>query len=381
DPNGGWAYELGDIPDNSVSGYVILGLEIAENPEYNFNCIIPATLKSKLNNWIDFIQNDVNGGSGYQESTTWVNMLKTGSLIQQMRLMGDTLSSSRLSKAIAYIADNWNNPINQYADNAGWKGTPVDYQTTFTVMKGFSGYGIEFIQPTSGAPINWYQDVADAIVGQQKTDGSWPLTFWDPGDRILSTVWALLTLEKEIIKQVPEIPYVDNIIIKPHEIQCPWNLEETIEIQGEIKVFAYKYSHSEAACIPGLMATKGDDIGFTLVYGNYGEFNYIAPMGKPTVEDKFTVQRPIILKLMSLCVCDGYKLFYGNSDKEVKVCDKFYGQIGIYTFQLRKLVNGSYISDFNLPCHHIRCLSMLLQIEFPSCPDCPDDCPNGNCFG
>ncbi|MEG1133803.1 MAG: prenyltransferase/squalene oxidase repeat-containing protein, partial [Cellulosilyticaceae bacterium] len=56
DPNGGWAYELGDIPDNSVSGYVILGLEIAENPEYNFNCIIPATLKSKLNNWIDFIQ-------------------------------------------------------------------------------------------------------------------------------------------------------------------------------------------------------------------------------------------------------------------------------------------------------------------------------------
>ncbi|MEG0325807.1 MAG: hypothetical protein RR618_04695, partial [Cellulosilyticaceae bacterium] len=215
DPNGGWAYELGDIPDNSVSGYVILGLEIAENPEYNFNCIIPATLKSKLNNWIDFIQNDINGGSGYQESTTWVNMLKTGSLIQQMRLMGDTLSSSRLSKAIAYIADNWNNPINQYADNAGWKGTPVDYQTTFTVMKGFSGYGIEFIQPTSGAPINWYQDVADAIVGQQKTDGSWPLTFWDPGDRILSTVWALLTLEKEIIKQVPEIPYVDNIIIKP----------------------------------------------------------------------------------------------------------------------------------------------------------------------
>ncbi|MEG2841489.1 MAG: hypothetical protein RR886_09105 [Cellulosilyticaceae bacterium] len=95
-----------------------------------------------------------------------------------------------------------------------------------------------------------------------------------------------------------------------------------------------------------------DDIGFTLVFGNYGEFPYIAPKGKPTVEDKLIVKSPINLKLMRLALNDGYKLFYGI--------------IGIYNLQLRKydITLNDYIADFDIPPHYISCFSMLFQIEF-----------------
>lgn len=204
--NGGWAYEpfTGDIPDNSVSGYVVLGLEIASVAKYKFNCVIPASIKTGLNNWISYIQND-NGGSGYQNKFDWVNILKTGNLIQEMRLYGDSVSEARVQKAIQYIADNWND-LNT---DPGWRGDPASYQATFTTMKGLSGYGIQ----TIGADIDWYADVSNVIVSQQLPDGSWPHTMWDYDVQpILSTTWALLTLEKDIIP-VPPSPLTREAII------------------------------------------------------------------------------------------------------------------------------------------------------------------------
>lgn len=385
DPNGGWAYELGDTPDNSVSGYVCLGLEIASTPLYNFNCIIPVGVKTKLNNWIDYIQNDTNGGSGYQDPNYWYNILKTGNLIQQMRLYGDSLANARVQFAINYIATRWNYPVATFAGdlNEGWRdinnpSVTIDYQATFTTMKGLSGYGVEKIGATN---IDWFTQMSDAVIAQQNANGSWPKSIWDYNSPqpILSTAWALLTLEKELIPIVePEIPYVDTVTIKEEVIKCQWDVEEDIEIQGEVKLFAKKYKHSEAECLPGAQTKlrKGDDFGFTLVFGNYGEFEYIALNGKPTVEDTLSVPYPVYLKLMSLCLCDKLRLFNLTDNKPVEVCDKFYGPKK-YKLQVQQNIgteaNPKWVADFNILCHSIYSISMLFQVEFPACPRCEDE--------
>ena len=64
-PDGGWRYSIGSQPsDNSNTGYAVLGLRYAEAPVFGFSCVIPATIKAGLNNWITTIQDPVNGDAG-----------------------------------------------------------------------------------------------------------------------------------------------------------------------------------------------------------------------------------------------------------------------------------------------------------------------------
>lgn len=383
-PNiGGWAYEKGDTPDNSVSGYVVLGLEFAIAPAYQFGCSVPNTTKTNLDSWINYIQS-TDGGSGYQVANNWENILKTGNLIEEMHFYGDALITSRVQSAITYIANNWNAPVATFAGGLepGWRdinnsNVTIDYQATFTTMKGLTDYDISIITTTGGVNIDWFNDMSQAILAQQNPDGSWPRSIWDTfdNDTILSTTWALLTLEK-VVKVPAEIPFIDTIVVSEKNVRCPWNIEQIIEIQGEVKIFAKKYSHLETECTPNIKASKGDDIGFTLVYGNYGEFYYEAPSGKPTVEDKLYIQSPVYLKLMSLCIAENTQLYNVTNKKVVEVCDVFYGGIE-YDLQVQKYDSSSesWIADFNIGCHSICCISMLFQIEFPACPACPNETP------
>jgi len=64
-------------------------------------------------------------------------------------------------------------------------------------MKGLTSLGIhEFCDP----PIDWQADFETVLLAEQNPDdGSWPHTYWDYGAKpILSTIWALLTLEKVV---------------------------------------------------------------------------------------------------------------------------------------------------------------------------------------
>ncbi len=369
---GGWAYEKGDTPDNSVSGYPTLGLAFAKSSSYNYLCTIPAAVKQNLNSWISFIQN-ANGGSGYQTADQWVNILKTGNLIQQMHLYGDPLASARLNKAIKYIADNWTGTVCQ-TGCTGWNANPADYQATFATMKGLSSYGVDIITTTGGTNIDWFADMSSVIMNQQNANGSWPRSQWDTGtEPVLSAAWALLTLEK-VVPSPSEIPFRNNVTVSSVGYACPMDLTQSVDVEGEVKIFAHKYSHSEAECKPNTKPGKGDDIGFTLVFGNYGEFSYVAVPGTPTVEDTLFIQSPVILKLMSLCLCDNLRLYNITDKKVVEVCDKFYGGTP-YLLQVQKKDGTAYKPDFDLPCHSIFCISMLFQVEFPACPKCPDDEP------
>jgi hypothetical protein len=195
--------------DNSNGGYAYLGLAFAEDPP--FSCIVPDWVRDELNIYIDWIQNDVDGdaddgGSGYTHPDNWVNILKTGNLIFEMAFYGDTPNTTRVQDAVDYLERHWQDANT----DPGWGySLPVaNYQAKFLVEKGLTYMGIDLID-TDGDSVsddNWFnqeppavppQDFASVIVSQQLPSGGWPRSDWDgQPNNILSTAWAVLTLER-----------------------------------------------------------------------------------------------------------------------------------------------------------------------------------------
>ncbi|MFW9808435.1 MAG: prenyltransferase/squalene oxidase repeat-containing protein [Candidatus Thorarchaeota archaeon] len=220
--DGGWGYgapgqnpnpEQIDWTDNSNSGYAVLGLLYAQK---EFGLSIPQSTLEGLDNWIDFIQNKAIGASGYNHPNSWHNILKTGSLLFQMALVGDDANTPRAQAAIQYIEDTWD----EENVDPGWKGFPSGlphYQAMYTTMKGFEAMGIETIT-VNGVEVDWYDEFSTAIVQSQQEDGSWPYDYW--GDTMLATMWALLALEREMAVPVA-IPI--NVDIKPGSWPNPIN--------------------------------------------------------------------------------------------------------------------------------------------------------------
>ena len=195
---GGWRYQPNyGSSDNSVSGYPTLGLGYAQAPPpWGFGLTIPAFVKSELSLWIDYVQNDASGGSGYGDPGTYVNIYKTGNLLYEMALVGDTAATPRVQAAVAYLVNQWNAPYTagSFTDQ-GWKNgaTYSHYHATFTTMKGLEALRIS---PIGG--IDWYAEFTDAIVAEQKADGSWPAGSSYGGTDVLETAWAMLTMQKAV---------------------------------------------------------------------------------------------------------------------------------------------------------------------------------------
>ena len=192
---GGWGYLENystSWSDNSNAGYATMALGFAAAPApYGMGLTIPAFVFTEMAYWVAFIQN-TDGGSGYEAPSNWVNVLKTGNLLQQMAMIGYTVNTPQTQAAIDYIQNHWND-ANQ---DPGWGKTgDVNYQAAFTLMKGFRSMGIQFIDTGSG-PFSWYDEMADRIVNTQNSAGWWPADYW--GDSILTTAWAILTLQKAV---------------------------------------------------------------------------------------------------------------------------------------------------------------------------------------
>ncbi len=246
---GGYSYGALDNQcyhaDNSNSGYAYLGLAAAEG----FGCTVPQWVKDELDVWIDWVQNDQgstddagqptpDGGSGYEMPTRWVNELKTGNLIFEMTFYGDVLSVQRFQYAIDYIERHWNDANLQpgFRGDAGidddgdtlidedpYEYPEVDndgdglvnedmglsnhYQAMYCLMKGleYSNINLLDLDGDNTPEHNWFEELATMLLDDQNPDGSWPSSpcyVWSDGHPgtmsggILSTVWALLTLEK-----------------------------------------------------------------------------------------------------------------------------------------------------------------------------------------
>ncbi|MFC1799582.1 FlgD immunoglobulin-like domain containing protein [Candidatus Eisenbacteria bacterium] len=224
---GAWGYDEYSLSsDNSNSGYAVLGLSFASTaPPHGFGITIPAFVKAELSLWIDYIQVDIVGGqfdggsSCYSPADTFptyqtVNCLETGNLIHEMAFYGDPVGTPRLDDAIDYLVRHWGDPGYSWPDPQGWYG---NYQAMFTMMKGLEAYQIDLI-----GGIDWFDEVTDTIVGTQNIDGSWPADVWDNwvgGDQVLSTTWALLTLQKV----TPVIEIAVDLDIKPTSCPNPLN--------------------------------------------------------------------------------------------------------------------------------------------------------------
>ena len=224
--DGGWGYlHPGPWPevnrsDNSNTGYAALALTYAET---RFGIDIPLNVKEKLSLYIDYIQND-DGGSGYTTPDEWVNILKTGTLLFEMALVGDEVTDTRVQNAISYIENHWNDEGHHpdyFGVSYGWKDC---YQAMFTMMKGFEAFGIEIIT-VGDTDITWFDEVSSVILGNQHVDGyfNWINTeIWTGEDSaILRTAWALLTLERVV--EIPEIQA--NVDIKPGSWPNPINVK------------------------------------------------------------------------------------------------------------------------------------------------------------
>jgi len=254
---GGWIYNEVDNAsgwsDNSNTGYAVLGLQYAEAPlesREGFGLTVPTWVKDELEIWVKYIQCTVSGpdhgGSGYTIPCDWVNILKTGNLLKELEFVGAPETDTRVQAALAYLCRHWSDanqdpgwrgdmgldddsdglvdedPINGMDDDADGlfdedPGLPASYQTMYATMKGLASFPIhEFCDP----PIDWQADFETVLLEQQLDDGSWPQTNWDYGTKpILSTIWALLTLEKV----VPPLEVV--IDIKPGSYPNSINLD------------------------------------------------------------------------------------------------------------------------------------------------------------
>lgn len=216
DYRGSWGYGPNSGGDQSNAGYAVLALAYAQSaPPYGFGLEIPQTTKDELDYWIDEVQ-CTDGGSKYTPSWDyfdpefWENTLKTGNLLFQMAFVEDTKLTSRVQDAIDYIETHWYD--DDLIEGWGWPTpsgpTVAQYQATYCLMKGFEFMNIE-VDELDGIT-DWFQDFADVIVPQQHDDGYWPDSpcyVWPPGwpgygaygtmaGTVLSTVWALLTLER-----------------------------------------------------------------------------------------------------------------------------------------------------------------------------------------
>jgi PKD repeat protein len=228
---GGWGYDANDVgwSDNSISGFVALGLGYAEaDSPFGFGLTIPQFVLDELDIWIDYIQNDVDGdtndgGSGYSSPDSWVNIYKTGHLLWEMELVGDDRSTERVQDAVDYIVRHWDDPNT----DPGWKGSggadQALYQAMFTMTKGLVRLGINEIDG-----IDWYDEFVTVLLDQQNVDGSWDAADW--GDATINTAWSLLTLQRT----AAAVTCVADFSADPTSGEAPLTVEFTDESDGAV---------------------------------------------------------------------------------------------------------------------------------------------------
>ena len=189
---GGWAYDANwcTWADNSNSGYSSLGIGYVTAPApFGFGLTAPQFVYDDLSLWIDAVQNP-DGGSAYIAGDQWSNILRTGNVLYEMALVGDLVETPRVQNAIGYIEQNWWLPPCE-----GWMGHT---QGMFTMMKGLEAFNVTLLDlDDDGADEHdWFDEVSTELVAMQHADGAWPGDCWS--GEVLSTAWALLTLERVI---------------------------------------------------------------------------------------------------------------------------------------------------------------------------------------
>ena len=191
---GGWRYYANyDGSDNSTAQWPVLGLVAAEQ----WGISAPSFVKNELNIWIDYIQNGVSGGSGYDTPDNIVNIAKTGGLLVEMYYVDDDKTTARAQAAINYVDSRWNvvPPVPE-----DWYGNKGNAYAMFSVFKGLELMGVASIPSAPASPEtpagDWWGDYCEYLVNTQRPDGGWD-GYWYWNDW-LSTAWYIIILQGAI---------------------------------------------------------------------------------------------------------------------------------------------------------------------------------------
>lgn len=182
---GGWRYSVynnasGDS-DNSVGPWFYLGLHTAELWGIN----APAFVKTELEDyWLDYSQNDVDGGFGYSSpSPSYIS--DTGGGIIGLDYCGVPASDERIVNATKWLADHW-------YDTSDWNTNFGNLYAMYNIMKGMR-LAIPPID-TVGTH-DWYNEYADALIGNQSADGSWLSWTYGWASQDVDTAFGILILQ------------------------------------------------------------------------------------------------------------------------------------------------------------------------------------------
>lgn len=263
---GGWGYGWtgGAWADQSNTGYSVLGLAQAQAPAPDgFGILLPPNVATRL---LTYTTNSqvASGGSLYNPCwegfSLWVNILKTGTLIQEFAFAGVPSSDPRVTNAVGYIEDHWGDTgivPEGFPTSYGWLDS---YQAMFTMMKGFEAYQIEKIFP-GGVETKWFDKVSDNIIAHQNlVDGSFsyinPAIGEGEESANLRAAWALLTLEKAVppVLKITIVKTADPMTIYQGE-QVTYTYEVTNN--GNVDLTDIKVTDDQAGVTPAY--DSGDD--------------------------------------------------------------------------------------------------------------------------
>ena len=182
---GGWRYAPNSVnSDNSAAQWPVLGMIAAEQ----WGIYAPEWVKTELNFWIDYIQNDTNGCAGYT-SPGDTNVSRTGALLVMLYWIGDEADESvRIQNAISCIENRWEDPPSNDDGNKG------QTYAMFAVYKGLSLLGVDTLDVVE--PDNdWWLDYCEYIVNSQVDVGT-DQGYWNGSkswySNSLTTAWYVV---------------------------------------------------------------------------------------------------------------------------------------------------------------------------------------------
>jgi len=221
-PRGGWRYYANyGSSDNSNSQWPVVALLYAQSA----GATVPAFVATELDFWVNYIQNQADGGSYYDNNFVgWgSNVSRTGTLLIQQVFSG---VNAGMGAALNYLniqwlstASGWNGNFGHpYAMWAAYKGLQVtiglDDETTITNL-----HPDPLNVDNPNHDYNWWEDYCEYLVNTQ-VGGTWPgYSNWTGP---LATAWYINILAAT---EIPP-PHIEVAIdIKPTSCPNPVNLK------------------------------------------------------------------------------------------------------------------------------------------------------------
>lgn len=122
-----------------------------------------------------------------------------------------------------------------------------------------------------------------------------------------------------------------------------------------IRKFSFFEGEGAGNCGEDIFPRAGDDIGFSIVFGNFGETPY-NPGNNPTVRDRLVIPSGLSLRVEDLSRETGYELYSKELGRNLAVGDIL--AAGTHNFVVTK--DGK--DNFIIPPNSVVGISMLFRI-------------------